>query len=48
MRLVDADGQHPDFADLCRVLDEFLNQVAGGEQNRPPTCPTTPAMTSMT
>ena len=34
MRLVDADGQHPDFADLCRALDEFLNQVAGGEQNR--------------
>ena len=34
MRLVDADGQHPDFADLCRALDEFLNQAAGGEQNR--------------
>lgn len=28
------DGRDPDFVALCHELDEFLNQLVGGEQNR--------------
>lgn len=28
------DGQNKDFISLCRALDDFLNELAGGEENR--------------
>ncbi len=28
------DGSNPDFIALCHQLDDFLNQLVGGEQNR--------------
>ncbi len=28
------NGQNPDFFGLCRELDDFLNELAGGEENR--------------
>lgn len=34
MRFEYTDGNHPDFIQLCHELDDFLNVIAGGEQNR--------------
>ena len=34
MRYEFTDGKNPNFAALCRLLDEQLNQWAGGEENR--------------
>jgi len=28
------DGSNPDFIELCRGLDDFLNDVSGGEEKR--------------
>ena len=28
------DGSNPEFFGLCKLLDCFLNQIAGGEENR--------------
>ncbi len=34
MRFEYTDGSNKDFIELCRGLDEFLNEIAGGEENR--------------
>ncbi len=34
MEIRHTDGSDRDFVFLCRELDEFLNDVAGGEENR--------------
>lgn len=34
MRFQYTDGRNPDFIALCHQLDDFLNQMAGGEENR--------------
>lgn len=34
MRFVYTDGDNADFVELCRSLDEFLNKLVGGEENR--------------
>lgn len=34
MRFEYTDGSNPDFTELCRLLDDFLNERAGGEENR--------------
>ena len=34
MRFIYTDGNDPDFIELCRGLDSFLNEIAGGEENR--------------
>ena len=34
MRFVYTDGNNKDFIDLCHMLDDFLNELVGGEQNR--------------
>ena len=34
MKFEYTDGYNSDFILLCHELDEFLNQVAGGEENR--------------
>jgi putative acetyltransferase len=28
------NGSNPDFIELCRLLDDYLNELAGGEENR--------------
>ena len=33
-RFVYTDGDNTDFAALCHDLDDFLNEIAGGEENR--------------
>ena len=35
MRFIFTDGGNPDFVELCHCLDEFLNELVGGEVNRP-------------
>lgn len=34
MRFEYTDGSNPDFIELCRGLDNFLNELVGGEENR--------------
>ena len=34
MRLIYTDGSNYDFVELCHCLDEFLNKLVGGEENR--------------
>lgn len=34
MRIVYTDGCNQDFIQLCRLLDDYLNEMAGGEKNR--------------
>ena len=34
MRFVYTDGSSPDFIELCQELDNFLNELVGGEENR--------------
>lgn len=34
MRFIYTDGDNPDFIELCHGLDDFLNELVGGEENR--------------
>ena len=34
MRFEYTDGRNPNFIKLCHELDEFLNELVGGEENR--------------
>lgn len=34
MRFVHTNGENLDFIELCRGLDDFLNELVGGEENR--------------
>lgn len=34
MRYIYTDGRNSDFIELCHSLDDFLNELVGGEQNR--------------
>ena len=34
MRFIYTDGSNSDFIELCHCLDEFLNGLVGGEENR--------------
>ena len=34
IRYINTDGNDKDFIILCRELDQFLNQLVGGENNR--------------
>ena len=34
MRFIYTDGSNKDFIGLCHMLDDFLNELVGGEQNR--------------
>lgn len=34
MRFEYTDGSNSDFIELCRGLDNFLNELVGGEENR--------------
>lgn len=34
MRFIYTDGNNKDFIELCHLLDNFLNELVGGEQNR--------------
>lgn len=34
MRFIYTDGRNKDFIVLCHMLDNFLNELVGGEQNR--------------
>ncbi len=34
MIFMNTDGSNPDFIELCRLLDDYLNELAGGEENR--------------
>lgn len=34
MRYIHTDGQDPAFISLCAELDAYLNELAGGEENR--------------
>ena len=34
MRFIYTDGNDPDFIELCRGLDSFLNEIAVEEENR--------------
>lgn len=34
MRFEYTDGSNPDFSELCHGLDDFLNELVGGEENR--------------
>ena len=34
MRFVYTDGSSLDFMELCHELDDFLNELVGGEENR--------------
>ena len=34
MRLIYTDGSNADFIQLCHELDDFLNELVGGEENR--------------
>lgn len=34
MRFEYTDGSNPDFIELCHGLDDFLNELVGGEENR--------------
>ena len=34
MQFIYTNGENPDFIELCRALDDFLNELVGGEENR--------------
>ena len=34
MRSIYTNGENPDFIELCHDLDDFLNELVGGEKNR--------------
>ena len=34
MKFEYTDGHNKDFIELCHGLDEFLNELVGGEENR--------------
>jgi len=34
MKFIYTDGENSDFIELCHCLDEFLNELVGGEENR--------------
>ncbi len=34
MRYLYTDGRNPDFIELCHGLDDFLNELVGGEEKR--------------
>ena len=34
MQFIYTNGENPDFIELCRGLDDFLNELVGGEENR--------------
>lgn len=34
MRFIYTDGGDPDFIELCHYLDNFLNELVGGEEKR--------------
>ncbi len=34
MRFEYTDGNNKDFIELCHGLDDFLNELVGGEENR--------------
>ncbi|MDE7429858.1 MAG: GNAT family N-acetyltransferase [Lachnospiraceae bacterium] len=34
MRYIYTDGSNSDFIELCHRLDDFLNELVGGEENR--------------
>lgn len=34
MRIESTDGRNQDFIELCHELDDFLNELVGGEENR--------------
>lgn len=34
MRYIYTDGRNSDFIELCHRLDDFLNELVGGEENR--------------
>jgi GNAT superfamily N-acetyltransferase len=34
MRIVHTDGNNNDFIELCRLLDDYLNEIVGGEKQR--------------
>lgn len=34
MRFIYTNGENPDFIGLCHDLDDFLNELVGGEKNR--------------
>lgn len=34
MEFIFTDGRNLDFIKLCRLLDDYLNKIAGGENNR--------------
>ena len=34
MRFIYTDGGNDDFIEQCHMLDDFLNELVGGEQNR--------------
>ncbi len=34
MKFVYTDGANTDFIELCHDLDDFLNEIVGGEENR--------------
>jgi GNAT superfamily N-acetyltransferase len=34
MVFIFTDGYNKDFIQLCRMLDDYLNEIAGGEENR--------------
>lgn len=34
MRFIYTNGENPDFIELCHDLDNFLNELVGGEKNR--------------
>lgn len=34
MIFINTDGCNPDFIELCRLLDDYLNELAGGEENQ--------------
>lgn len=34
LRFLYTDGNNSDFIELCHRLDDFLNKLVGGEENR--------------
>lgn len=34
VKFIYTDGRNQDFINLCKLLDEYLNEIAGGEENR--------------
>ena len=34
MRIEYTDGRDRNFIELCHELDDFLNEIVGGEENR--------------